>query len=121
MFQKLEDVEKRYEDLTKKISDPEIISNQNEWKKLMKEHAGIEPVVEKFREYKKTKKDIEDAKEMLEDKELRELAELEMLEAKERLPKIEEELKYEINFISKNKKFNGVRKWTEKNNNNKNN
>ncbi len=93
MFQKLEDVEKRYEELNTKISDPEIISNQNEWKKLMKEHAEITDIVEKYREYKKVKQTIEDAKSMLDDKELRELAELEMEEAKEKLPKIEEELK----------------------------
>ena len=55
MFQKLEDVEKKYEDLTTKISDPEIISNQNEWRTYMKEHAEIEPIVMKYREYKKVK------------------------------------------------------------------
>ena len=93
MFQKLEDVEKRYEELTKKISDPEIISKQNEWREYMKEHAEIEPIVEKFREYKKTKESLEEAKEMLNDPELKELAEMDMLEAKEKLPKIEEELK----------------------------
>jgi peptide chain release factor 1 len=92
MFQKLEDVEKRYEELTKKISDPEIISKQNEWREYMKEHAEIEPIVEKFREYKKTKESLEEAKEMLNDPELKELAEMDMLEAKEKLPKIEEEL-----------------------------
>ena len=90
MFQKLEDVEKRYEEL---ISDPEIISKQNEWREYMKEHAEIEPIVEKFREYKKTKESFEEAKEMLNDPELKELAEMDMLEAKEKLPKIEEELK----------------------------
>ena len=47
MFQKLEAVEKRYEELTKQISDPEVISNQNEWKKLMKEHSDLVEVVEK--------------------------------------------------------------------------
>ena len=93
MFQKLEDVEKRYEELTKKISDPEIISKQNEWREYMKEHAEIEPIVEKFREYKKTKESLEEAKEILNDPELKELAEMDMLEAKEKLPKIEEELK----------------------------
>ena len=93
MFQKLEDVEKRYEELPKKISDPEIISKQNEWREYMKEHAEIEPIVEKFREYKKTKESLEEAKEMLNDPELKELAEMDMLEAKEKLPKIEEELK----------------------------
>ncbi len=93
MFQKLEDVEKKYEDLTQKISDPEIINRQSEWKKMMKEHAELEPIVEKYREYKKTEKNMQDAKEMMNDPELKELAEMEMLEAKEKLPQIEEELK----------------------------
>ena len=93
MFQKLEDVEKKYEDLTQKISDPEIINRQSEWKMMMKGHAELEPIVEKYREYKKTEKNMQDAKEMMNDPELKELAEMEMLEAKEKLPQIEEELK----------------------------
>ena len=93
MFEKLEDVEKRYEELNQKISDPEIIARQNEWKELMKEHSEISEIVAKYREYKKVQKDLEEAKEMLNDKELKELAEMEMLEAKEKLPQIEEELK----------------------------
>lgn len=93
MFQKLEDVEKKYIDLTEKISDPEVISRQNEWKVMMKEHSELEPIVEKYREYKKVEKNLEEAKEMMNDLELKELAETEMLEAKEKLPKIEEELK----------------------------
>ena len=93
MFQKLEDVEKKYIELTKKISDPEVISRQNEWKVMMKEHSELEPIVEKYKEYKKVEKNLEEAKEMMNDPELKELAETEMLEAKEKLPKIEEELK----------------------------
>ncbi len=93
MFQKLDSVEKKYEDLTQKISDPEIIAKQDDWKNYMKEHAEIEPIVEKYREYKKVKQAIEDAKEMLEDPEMKELAEMELLDNKEKLPKIEEELK----------------------------
>ena len=94
MFQKLEAVEKRYEDLTKKISDPEVIANQSEWQKYMKEHAEIQDVVEKYREYKKVKEQLEDAKTMLDDPELKELAQMELDEAKENLPKLEEELKF---------------------------
>ena len=93
MFDKLEIVEKRYEELTKMISDPEIISNQAEWQKFMKEHSSIEEVVLKYREYKKVKQSMEEAKEMLQDPELKELAEAEFYEAKEKLPEIEEELK----------------------------
>lgn len=93
MFQKLEDVEKKYEDLTKKISDPNVISAQTEWKNYMKEHSELEPIVLKYREYKKVAQEIEDSKEMLNDPELKDLAELELLESKEKLPKLEEELK----------------------------
>ena len=93
MFEKLEDVEKRFEEVSEKISDPEVIARQSEWQKLMKEHAAMVDVVEKYREYKKANKDLEQAKEMLNDKELKELAEIEIEEIKERLPKIEEELK----------------------------
>ena len=59
----------------------------------MKEHAELEPIVEKYREYKKAEKQLEEAKEMLNDPELKELAEADMLDAKEKLPQIEEELK----------------------------
>lgn len=93
MFEKLQAVEERYEELTKLIADPEIIANQAEWQKLMKEHASIEEIVLKFREYKKVKASMEEAQELLQDPEMKELAEAEYYEAKENLPKIEEELK----------------------------
>ena len=93
MFEKLEAVEKRYEELTKLIADPEVISNQSEWQKLMKEHASIEDIVMKFREYKKIKQNMEEAEELMQDPEMKELAETEYYSAKEELPKIEEELK----------------------------
>ena len=94
MFEKLENVEKRYEELTKLISDPEVISNHEEWQKLMKEHASIEDIVVKFREYKKVKQSMEEAQELLHDPEMKELAEAEYYDAKEQLPKLEEELKF---------------------------
>ena len=93
MFEKLEAVEKRYEELTKIISDPEVIANQAEWQKAMKEHASIEEIVEKFREYKKVKKGMEDAEELMQDPDMKDLAEEEYYSLKEMLPQIEEELK----------------------------
>lgn len=93
MFQKLEDVEKRYEDLTKKISDPEVIAQNKEWQKMMKEHSDLTPIVEKYREYKKLEQSIKDNEEMLSDPELKELAQEEIKTAKEKLPQIEEEIK----------------------------
>ena len=94
MFEKLEAVEKRYEELTKMISDPEVISNQSEWQKLMKEHAAIEEIVFKFREYKKAKQAMEEAEELMQDPDMKELAEEEYYSNKEQLPKLEEELKF---------------------------
>ena len=93
MFEKLEAVEKRYDELTKMIADPEVISNQSEWQKLMKEHASMEEIVSKFREYKKVKQSMEEAEELMQDQDMKELAEEEYYSSKEQLPKIEEELK----------------------------
>lgn len=93
MFENLEDIEKKYEELTVKISDPEVIANNESWRKMMKEHSDLEPIVEKYREYKQVKKNYEDSKEMLSDPDMKDLAEMEMLDAKEKLPKLEDELK----------------------------
>ena len=93
MFQKLEAVEQRYEELNKKISAPEVIARQDEWKNLMKEHAALVDVVEKYREYKKAQSDLEEAQQMLNDKDLKELAEMEIDELRNKIPQIEEELK----------------------------
>ena len=94
MFEKLEAIEKRYEELTKEISNPELISNQAEWRKAMKEHADLEELVQKFREYKRVKKEMEEAEELMTDPEMKELAEQEYYEKKEQLPKLEEEMKF---------------------------
>lgn len=93
MFEKLEAVEKRYEELTKIISDPEVIANQTEWQKAVKEHASMEEIVLKFREYKKIKQSMEEAEELMQDPDMKELAEEEYYASKEKLPKLEEELK----------------------------
>ena len=93
MFDNLDAIEQKYNELTVKISDPEVIANQAEWRKMMKEHSDIEPIVEKYREYKNTLKEFQDAKELMEDKDMKDLAEEEMLEAKDKLPKLEDELK----------------------------
>ena len=94
MFEKLEAIEKRYEELTREISNPELISNQAEWRKAMKEHADLEELVQKFREYKKVKKEMEEAEELLADPEMKELAEAEYYDKKAELPKLEEEMKF---------------------------
>jgi len=96
MFDKLEAIENRFEEINQKLSDPEVISNQEEYRKLMKEFSELQELVEKYREYKKVKADMSEARELLDsesDKEFRELAQLEYEEAKEKLEKIEGELK----------------------------
>ena len=94
MFEKLEAIEKRYEELTEEIANPELISNQVEWQKAMKEHASLEELVQKFREYKKVKQEMEEAEELMTDPEMKELAEQEYYDKKEQIPKLEEELKF---------------------------
>lgn len=97
MFDKLDAVERRYEELSTRMTDPVVIGNSNLLTELMKEYREIEPIVFKFREYKKAKSDFEGARAMLEsgglDKELKELAEEEMLTAKADIEAFSEELK----------------------------
>ncbi|HEY8350382.1 MAG TPA: peptide chain release factor 1 [Clostridiales bacterium] len=96
MFDKLDAAENRYEEISMKLSDPQVIADQDEYRKLMKEFSGLEEIVSKYREYKKTKKDIEETRELLEensDKEFRELVQSELDEAKTKLGTIENELK----------------------------
>ncbi|HHW69833.1 MAG TPA: peptide chain release factor 1 [Clostridiales bacterium] len=87
MIEKLDILEQRYRELGITISDPDVIAKQDEWQRLMKEHAHIQPIVEKYREYKEILKEIEDSYELLEeelDDDFRSLVqeELEILESK---------------------------------------
>lgn len=96
MLEKLDNIEKKYNDLTKMISDPDIIANQAEWQKLVKEHAELEDIVMKYREYKKVLKSIAEAKEMLKEKlepDFKELVETELEEQKAEKEKIEDKLR----------------------------
>lgn len=96
MLNKLAFIEERYEELSHKISDPEVIADQNKWRKLCKENSDITPIVEKYREYKKAAEAIESSREMLEekpDKEFEEMLLIEIEENKEKIEKLEEELK----------------------------
>ncbi len=95
MFDKLDFILEKYEELSMKVSDPDVINNQPVWQKHIKEMGEMEPIVNKYREYKKAKESIAEAKEMLEmgDEELRELAKMEIAEYEDEIPKMEEELK----------------------------
>ena len=77
MFDKLDFILEKYEELSKKVSDPDVIARQKEWQKLMKEMSDLEPIVKEYTAYKKAKEELEEAKEILDmedDEELREMA-----------------------------------------------
>ena len=97
MLEKLAFLEERYDDLGREISDPEIINDQNKWRKLVKEHSDLEVVVIKYRQYKSAQEDLDGADEILRDKdsdeELKELAKMEISELEEQINSIEEDLK----------------------------
>ena len=97
MFSKLKLTEEHFEKINQELCEPEIISDQNKYKSLMKELKNLTPIVEKYREYKKEIQNIEESKEIISqagsDKELKEMAELEILSSKEKAEKITEELK----------------------------
>ncbi len=96
MFDRLSVLEEKYDELNMKVADPDIIADQSNWQKLMKEASDLEPIVSKYREYKITKEDIEGAKEILatsNDEEFRELAKMELSEKEDLMEQIQAELK----------------------------
>ena len=95
MFDKLRFILEKYEELSLKVSDPDIIANQPVWKKHMKELGELEPVALKYKEYQKAVEEMKSAKEMLEmdDEEIRELAKMEIADLEEKIPVLENELK----------------------------
>ncbi len=96
MFDKLEVLENRYDEINLKLSDPAVISNQDEYRKLMKEHSELEDIVSKYREYKKISNDIDETKELLgdnSDKDFKEMAEAELKELYGRFDSVKQELK----------------------------
>ncbi len=97
MYDKLDFILEKYEELSLKVSDPEVISDQAVWQKSMKDMSEMEPIVNKYREYKKTTDNLRDTKEMLNDsgmdEELRELAKMELAELEEKQETLSNELK----------------------------
>ncbi|MCI1945295.1 peptide chain release factor 1 [Clostridium luticellarii] len=96
MLERLNFIENKYEELSIKISDPAVMENQKEWQKLCKEHAEMEEIVTKYREYKKDVQDLEDNREMLKTETDREMKDMEQEEIKnltECINRIENELK----------------------------
>ena len=96
MFDRLEDLLIRLEEILSELSEPDVANDQNRFRKLMKEQNDLTPIVEAYKEYKSCKQAIEDSLQMLEeesDEEMRELAKEELNDAKARVEELERELK----------------------------
>ncbi len=95
MFERLEQIEARFHDLSSQMADPEVLGDHEKYQKIAKQHRELEPVVEKFREFRQVKTGLADARAMLNesDADLRAMAQEEIAQLEEREPKIEEELK----------------------------
>jgi len=96
MFDKLEDLERRFEEIQNELAEPGVTNDQSRFRKLMREQSELGALVDKYREYKKTKQVIDESLEMLDvenDEDMREMLKEELNEAKQRIPEIENELK----------------------------
>lgn len=97
MFEKLALMEEKYEEISEKLSDPDIISDNKQYTQLMKEYKNMTPIIEKYREYKKAEASFSEAKELIDagglDKDFKEMAQAELEESKEAMEKCTQDLK----------------------------
>jgi len=95
MFDRLDQLEARYDDLSRQMSDPTLVNDQKKFQAIAKQHRDMEPTVEKFRDYRSIKTAVADAKAMLAetDPDIRAMAQEELLTLEPRLAEVEEELK----------------------------
>ena len=97
MFEKLQLIEERYEEVNRRLMDPDVVSDQNAYRDLMKEYKSLTPIVEKFRVYKKTAADFEEVKSLLDggglDREFKEMLEEEYASSKAKMEELSEEIK----------------------------
>ena len=96
MFDRLEDLLIRFEEIMGELNEPNVTENQKRFRALMKEQSDLTPIVEAYKEYKQRKQDVEDSLSMLEmedDEEMREMLKEELNDAKKRIEELEQELK----------------------------
>lgn len=96
MFDKLEDLLIRFEEIMGELNEPTVANNQERFRKLMKEQSDLTPIVNAYKEYKKSKQDVEDSLVMLDeesDEDMREMLKEELNGAKKRIEELEQELK----------------------------
>ena len=95
MLEKLAEIEAKYIDLSEQVNDPDVIANQTEWQKRMKEYSDLTPIVESYRQYKKIEQEIQDNLELLNEKleeDMKELVKQELSENKQNLEQLKKEL-----------------------------
>ena len=97
MFDKLKDVEAKYNEISERLTDPAVVTDQEMYKKLMREHKQLTPIVDKLHEYEAAKNDYDEAKGLLDegglDKDFKEMVEEQMLSSKSEVDRISEEIK----------------------------
>jgi peptide chain release factor 1 len=93
MFDKIQDLEIRFQEIESLLSDPTVISNQPEFRKLSREHADLAPLIESFRRYKKVLEELEENRELLTDPEMKEMAEEEINRLGEEKERLDAEIK----------------------------
>ena len=93
MFDRLAQMEARYDSLSRDMSDPDLVNDQKKFQAIAKEHRDMEPIIEKYREYKKVTAGIADSKAMLSDPDLKEMAQEELAELEPKVEPIAEALK----------------------------
>lgn len=96
MFDKLEDLLIRFEEIMGELAEPTVANNQERFRKLMKEQSDLTPIVNAYKEYKKSKQDVDDSLALLEeesDEDMREMLKEELNGAKKRIEELEQELK----------------------------
>ena len=96
MFDRLEDIVRRFEEVLEELNNPSVVENQERFRKLMKEQNELTPIVEAYKEYKACRQTIEDSLQMLEeesDEEMRELAKEELNDSKAKVEELEHDLK----------------------------
>ena len=97
MFDKLKEVEAKYNDISERLTDPAVISDNDRYKKLMREHKQLTPIIDKFHEYESAKANFDEAKALLDegglDKDFKEMVEEQMLESKDIIDRVFDEIK----------------------------
>lgn len=93
MFERLQSIEKTYEEITRQLSDPEVLADQPKYAKLAKQHRDLGEIVEKYHEYKSVEEGLQSTRQLLSDAEMADLAKEEMANLQDRLERCEAELK----------------------------